>query len=242
VNGSLEVAVARGRITHLSSSPPISAKVLAGPTLLIVGSAAGLLEGDSVDIKVVLEPGCSLVVRTVAATLAHACWTGGETVLNAEVVAGEGARLAWLPEPLVAFAGCRHRSTARVDLADGAAAVWAETLALGRHGEAAGDVEVRLDVDRAGRPLLRDGLRSGPAAGAADGPAVLDGARHAGTVALLGLEAGDDDDGIVMALAGPGALARALATDAAALERRLGPARRAFLDRLSSPEAISNVA
>lgn len=241
MNGLLEVAVARDRVTHLSSSPPISAKVLAGPTLLIVGSAAGLLEGDSVDIKVVLEPGSSLVVRTVAATLAHACWTDGETMLNAEVVAGEGSRLAWLPEPLVAFAGCRHRSTARVDLAEGAAAVWAETVALGRHGEASGDVEVRLDVDLAGRPLMRDGLRAGPAAPGANGAAVLAGARHAGTVALLGLEAGGDDSN-VMALAGPGAVARALAADGAALERRLGPARRTFLDQLSFSEAISNVA
>jgi urease accessory protein len=240
----LQVRIVKDRVVQMSASPPISAKVLAGPTLLIVGSAAGLLEGDSVEVRVVLEPDSSLVVRTVAATLAHTCRSGGETVLDVDVDAGAGARLAWLPEPLVAHAGCRHRSTARLDLEAGAAAVWAESVALGRHGEEAGDVETRLDVDLGGRPLLRDGLRTGPTARCANGPAVLDSARHAGTVALLGLGAGceDERDGSVMALAGPGAVARALAADAATLERRLAPARRAFLDRLSSLEAISNVA
>jgi hypothetical protein len=47
---------------------------------------------------------------------------------------------------------------------------------------------------------------------------------------------------MVMPLAGPGAVARALAADGAELERRLAPPRAAFLDRLSAPEAISNVA
>jgi urease accessory protein len=149
----------------------------------------------------------------------------------------------WLPEPLVAHAGCRHRSTAHVDLHEGAAAVWAETLALGRHAETAGDVSVRVDVDLDGHPLLRDGLRAGPTVAGADGPAVLDGARHTGTVALLGRSMGPAvDQPMVMRLAGPGAVARALAADAAELERRLAPARAAFLDRLSAPEAISNVA
>jgi len=45
-----------------------------------------------------------------------------------------------------------------------------------------------------------------------------------------------------MDLAGPGALARALADDAATVERRVAPARRLFLSRLTSPEEFSNVA
>jgi urease accessory protein len=163
-------------------------------------------------------------------------------VFEVEMEAGRGARLAWLPEPLVAHAGCRHRSMARLDLAAGATAVWTESVALGRHGEPAGDVELRLDVELAGRPLLRDGLRAGPSAAGAGGPAMLAGARHVGTVALLGRDgAGDGDEPAVMALAGPGALARALAPDGVALEQRLAPLRRAFLHRLFS-EDLSHVA
>jgi urease accessory protein UreH len=161
-----------------------------------------------------------------------------------------------LPEPLVAHERCRHRSTARVSLAAGAAAVWTETVSLGRFGETAGDVELRLDVELDRVPLLRDGLRAGPSAKGAAGPAVLASARHIGTVTLLGRPAilgtemrGNDafpcqesEGAAVMHLAGPGALARALTQDAATLERRLAPARRLFLDRLTSPEEFSDVA
>jgi urease accessory protein len=241
VNGRVEATVTGERVTHLSCSPPLAAKVLPGPTLLLVGSAAGLLEGDRCDVRLRLGRGSRMTVRTVAATLAHACPTGGSTAFDVEIDLGAGARLTWSPEPLVAHAGCRHRSTARVSLAAGAAAMWSETLSLGRSGEEAGDVEVRLDVELDRVPLLRDGLRAGPSAAGWAGPAVLAGARHLGTVALLGTRLTTDDPN-VMDLAGPGALARALADDAVVLERRLAPVRRLFLDRLTSPEEFSNVA
>ena len=241
MKGRVEATVTGERVTYLSCAPPLAAKALPGPTLLLVGSAAGLLEGDRCTIRLRLGRGARLTVRTVAATLAHACPAGGSTAFDVEVDAGAGARLAWLPEPLVAHERCRHRSTARVSLAAGAAAVWTETVSLGRFGETAGDVELRLDVELNHTPLLRDGLRAGPSAPGSAGPAVLAGGRHVGTVALLGARtAGADPD--VMALAGPGALARALADDAATLERRLAPVRRVFLDRLASSEEFSNVA
>jgi urease accessory protein len=225
------------RVTHLASTPPLSAKVLAGPTLLIVGSAAGLLEGDHVEITLHVDPGSTLTVRTVAATLAHACNGEGATTMHVRAELGTDARLAWLPEPLVAHAGCRHRSTAWLDLDQGAAAVWSEAVTLGRHDEDAGDVELRFDAELDGRPLLRDGFTNRAAAG----PAVLDGARHLGTIALLGARPANDIER-VMDLAGPGALARACTADAAALERDLASARRAFLHQLFAPEEHRNVA
>jgi urease accessory protein len=237
VRGTLNVRVSGGRVSHLAYTPPLSAKVLAGPTLLVVGSAAGLLEDDHVEINVRLDGGSTLVVRTVAATLAHACSDGGTTEMNVRAEVGSDARLAWLPEPLVAHAGCRHRSTASLDLDVGAAAVWSEAVTLGRHREEAGRVELRFDAELDGRPLLRDGFTSRGAAG----PAVLDGARHLGTVALLGTTPTAQVEH-VMDLAGPGALARACALDAAALEHDLAPARRAFLDQLFPPEEHRNVA
>jgi urease accessory protein len=239
VRGLVQATVAGRRVVSLRTAPPISAKVLAGPTLLLVGSAAGLLEGDQIEIELSLEPGAQLVVRTVAATLAHACPGGGTTTFDVKVDAAQGASLAWLPQPLVAFAGCRHRSSARVRMQGDAAVVWAESLALGRHEEPSGDVEVRLDVELDGRPLLRDAVRAGPADKAAAGPAVLAGARHVGSVALLGRRYTLDDPA-VMQLAGPGTLSRALAGDAASLERQLAPVRQAFIDRLT--EELSHVA
>jgi urease accessory protein len=235
----LDVAVDGDRVVGLSASPPLAAKVLAGihgPELLLVGAAASLVEGDELAVSLRLGPGARLTVRTAAATLAHPCPGAGSTTFDVHADLGPGASLAWLPEPLVACAGCRHGGRARVRLAAGAAAVWSETLVLGRWGERPGDVAVRLDVDLAGTPLLRDGLRAGPSAPAWDGPAVLDGTRHLGSVALLGLRprAGPVQRRTVLALAGEGALVRAAGSDAASVERRLAPWRSAFVADLAT--------
>jgi hypothetical protein len=60
-----------------------------------------------------------------------------------------------------------------------------------------------------------------------------------GSVALLGRRYTLDDPA-VMQLAGAGTLSRALAGDAASLERQLAPVRQAFIDRLT--EELSHVA
>lgn len=233
----LEVTVEGTRVVRLAATPPLAAKVLdgpVGPELLLVGAAASLLEGDRLRVTLRLGPGATLTVRTAAATVAHPCPGGGATAFDVDAVLGPGARLAWLPEPLVACAGCHHTGRSQVRLHRGAVAVWSEAVALGRTGEQPGDVSLRLDVEVEGVPLLRDGLRAGPSAPGWDGPAVLAGARHTGTVALLGAFAGPGPSGAVapqgtVALAGPGALVRAVGRDGADVERALAAARLAFV-------------
>ena len=242
VIAALEVVVEGARVVRLSATPPLAAKVLdgpSGPELLLVGAAASLLEGDRLSVRLRLGAGATLTVRAAAATIAHPCPGGGATAFDVEAVVGHGARLAWLPEPLVACAGCRHAGRSRLRLDRGAVAVWCETVALGRTGEQPGDVALRLDVDLEGVPLLREGLRAGPSAPGWDGPAVLAGARHAGTVALLGpadlpgMPSGDyGRSGGALRLAGPGAVVRAVGADGAGVERMLSAARHTFLAAL----------
>ena len=231
VNGGVTAVVEGHRVVVLETRPPVAAKILdapGGPELVLIGAAAGLLEGDAVTIDLRLGPGARLTVRTTAATLAHPCPGGGWTEVTVTAALAPGAVLAWLPEPLVACGGCSHRSRSTVDLGEGAAAVWYEACALGRSGERAGAVQLRLDVTLAGRPLLRDGLRYPDGA---ETPAVLAGHRHTGSVHLLGRRA----SGPYLQLAGPGTTARAVAADAAGLERALGPARTAFLSITARP-------
>jgi urease accessory protein len=225
VNGRVTAVVEGDRVVVLESRPPVAAKILttpAGPELILVGAAAGLLEGDAVTVDLALGPGARLTVRTTAATLAHPCPDGGWTEQIVNAVLGPGAVLAWLPEPLVACGGCRHRSRSTIDLGQGATAVWSEACTLGRSGEKAGTVRLRVDATLQGAPLLRDGLRYPEGA---TSPAVLAGNRHTGSVHLFGRRA----DGPYLQLAGPGTTARAVAGDAAALERALAPARSHFL-------------
>lgn len=240
MNGSLHASVAvlggASRVVTLSASPPLAAKVLAGPNgpeLMVVGAAAGLLEGDTIRVEVDLAPGACLTVRSTAATLAHPCPGGGATATSADLRLGEGARLVWAPEPLVACARCHHTGTALVHLAPGAACVWYEALTLGRSGEEAGPVEVRLDAVLAGVPLLRDALRAGPPS--TPSPAVLGRHRHAGAVHLLGARPtrpAAPGEAPHLALAGPGSTVRAVADDAETLRQRLAPALCSFIDLL----------
>jgi urease accessory protein len=232
VNGRVRAVVEGHRVVLLETRPSVAAKILttpAGPELVLVGAAAGLLEDDTVSLDLRLGPGARLTVRTTAATLAHPCPDGGwtETIVNATL--GPGATLAWLPEPLVACAGCRHRSRSTIDLGEGAAAVWSEACTLGRTGERAGTVRLRLDATLGGTPLLRDGLTYPEGA---ETPAVLGRHRHTGSVHLLGRRA----SGPFLQLAGAGTTARAVAADAAGLERALAPARSLFLS-ITAPTA-----
>jgi hypothetical protein len=148
-----------------------------------------------------------------------------------------GARLEYLPEPVVASAGARHATIIRVTLAEGASLLLRDELLLGRHGETGGAARSVLNVDYAGRPLLRQSLEVSGADAVAMGPALLAGHRAVGTALWVdpadgqapdagaeqaqGAGAAADAAVAVMPLAGPGVLVTALADDAVALRRCL---------------------
>jgi urease accessory protein len=265
VIGEVEIEVVGRRVTTLRSTPPIAAKVLPGPLVVMLGSAAGLLEDDVVRISIRVGDGARLAVRTTAATLAHPCRNGGSTLSAVDIVLGRGAALAWLPEPLVACAGCHHESRARVRLAHGASCVWLESVGLGRHGETAGAVTLRFDAEMEGQPLLRDGMRW-PTGADADEAVAYGRARHLAALHLLGRRArrdvpaasdGPAGDGaagdraaVALDLAGPGCTVRAMAIDAHELARQLGPFQSSFLSAIGfdpvagvprQPEALVHV-
>lgn len=212
------------RLSVLRSEPPLSLR----PTpdaVYLVGSAAGPLGGDDVTLCVEVGEGAALTVRTVAASLALPGCGGrlSRVAVTARVAAG--ASLRWLPEPVVAAAGCDHRMESDVSLADGAALVWREELILGRAGEQPGACQSSLRVDVGRQPLLRHELHVG--ADRWSGPAVLGGARAVGTVVLGGpSHAGAigrvlGPRAAVLPLEGPGTLVSALADDAPALRALL---------------------
>jgi urease accessory protein len=145
----------------------------------------------------------------VAATVALPGRTADWSTLTVTVRLGPGTTLRWLPEPLIAAAGCRHISRAEIDLAPDARLLWRDELICGRHGEPPGDLRQELRVRHAGRPLLAHDLAVGPAAGGWAGPAVLGGARAAGSQLTVNLPHPEN----AMPLAGPGALLVTLADD-----------------------------
>jgi urease accessory protein len=178
----------RTRCTTLRSAPPISLRTTPD-ALYLVGSAAGPIGGDDVRLDVDLAAGADLDIRTVAAGLTYPSAHRHRSRFDVRATVAAGATLRWLPEPTVLVAGCDHRTTATIRLAEGATLVWRDEVVLGRHDEPSGSLLQRLRIDVGGRPLLRTDLALGPAWPGADGPAGAGAARAAGTLVMVGAAA-----------------------------------------------------
>ncbi|MFB4306287.1 urease accessory protein UreD [Actinomadura sp. GTD37] len=214
-------AAGRTRLATLRSDGPYALRATPDAVYL-VGAAAGPLGGDELHLDLDVAEGAALTVRSVASAVLLP--GDGESRTYVRAAVGRGALLDLAPEPAVATAGCRHRSAARFTLAGGATLRWREELVLGRHGEPPGRYTGRVDVTLDGGPLLRHELRLPDRVLHTSG-AVLGDARCTGSVLLVGPGLAKDAyaaDGLaVLPLAGPGVLVTALASDSAALRRRL---------------------
>jgi urease accessory protein len=197
----------------------------AGVTVHLVGGAAGPLRGDDLRLEVTVGAGAFLTVRSVAAQLALPGRSGlprSRLDIRAEVAAG--GTLHWLPEPLIAAAGCDHHTSTHVEVAGGGALLWRDDLVCGRHAEPSGDVRLTTTIRYAGATLYRHDLAVGPGANA-----FLAEARALGTlVAAPALPAGagvfpPSTQAAIMRLAGPGVLATVAAEDIRGVRRALDP-------------------
>jgi urease accessory protein len=199
-----------------------------GVTVHLVGGAAGPLAGDRLRLEIEVGPGARLDVRSVAASLALPGRPGEPpSRLDVHATVAEGAALRWLPEPLIAAAGCHHVVVTDVRVAAGGALVWRDDLVCGRHGEPSGEVRTDTTVGYGGAILYRHELAVGPGAPGWSGAAVLGGGRAVGSVVLAGAQlppAGlPGGDAAIMALAGPGMLATAVGADIRAVRAALDP-------------------
>ncbi|HEY5843895.1 MAG TPA: urease accessory protein UreD [Mycobacterium sp.] len=154
------VIVARpDRSPHIESSGGIAARLTERDTVHLVSTAATPLGGDSIHIRLVVEPGACLRLRTVAATVAlpgtattesHATWT--------LEVAGE---LDLDPQPTIVAAASRHFASTDLTLSDGGSLRLVERVQIGRTGERQGFWSGSLHADIDGTPLLRHRVELG---------------------------------------------------------------------------------
>lgn len=128
----------------------------------LVSAAATPLGGDSVNIRVVVEAGAVLRLRSAAATVAlpgansrtsHADW-------HIEV----GGRLDVDLEPTIVAADARHVSTVALVLRDDGRVRFRERVQIGRCNEREGFWSGSLWADRHARPLLRHRVELGAGA------------------------------------------------------------------------------
>jgi len=163
--------------------------------------SGGLCGGDRLTVKVCAGPGSGAQVSGQAPEKAYRS-LGATARIEADLAAGAGALLEWLPQEMIVFDGARVRRETSIRLSDGAAVLAGEMTVLGRHarGEAfcAGALHDGWRVfGPNGRLVWRDAFRlEGDApAGIAD-PARLAGARALATIVLAAPEAAAHLEGV----------------------------------------------
>ncbi|GAA1647016.1 urease accessory protein UreD [Catellatospora bangladeshensis] len=221
------------RLARLRGEPPLQLRHTpdgsGAATVHLIGSAAGPLGGDDLRIEIEVGAGAVLCVRTVAASIALPGRDGSRSRVSVTAAVAGGGELRWLPEQLVAAAGCHHLALSTVELAEGARLLWREELICGRHGEQPGDAVISTSVNYGGAPLLRQSLTVGPATPGWDGPAVLGGSRATGSLLHVDPAAAPGGPEVLgptavrLPLSGPATLVSATADDAHRL--------RGFLER-----------
>ncbi|MCO7222390.1 urease accessory protein UreD [Klenkia sp. PcliD-1-E] len=137
-----------------------------GPsTVHLVATAFGPLGGDDAEIRLVVEVGARLAVRTVAAAVVLPA--RGESPPSVQRVRAEvGGTLDLRAEPTVVTRGAHHRALLHAQLDDGAQLTATEQVQLGRVGEEPGRWTGTTRVERGGVPLLHTTVGLGPGAAA----------------------------------------------------------------------------
>jgi len=149
----------RDRLPRIECGGAVAARRTEPDTVHLVSAAATPLGGDAIHIRVVVEPGARLRLRTAAATVAlpgsatlesHAFWT--------LEVAGD---LDVDPQPTVVAAPSRHFTATRLELGDAGRIRLRERIQIGRSDERHGFWSGSLHADVNSSPLLRHRIELG---------------------------------------------------------------------------------
>ncbi len=135
--------------------------------VVILNVAGGVVGGDTLDQRITAEPGAAVRVLTAGATRLYR--VAGPVPARATTVlrVAAGARLEYLPDEIIPYAGALYESRMELELEPGAHAIVTEVVGPGRlhRGElfAYRRLTLRVRADQAGVPLLRDTLTLDPA-------------------------------------------------------------------------------
>ena len=154
------------RLPRIECRGGIAARTTLADTVHLISAAATPLGGDTIAIRVIVEAGARLSLRSAAATIAlpsadtpisHAC-------VDLEVAGYLDVDL----EPTVVAGGAAHWSTVAATI-DGAGTLrLRERVQIGRSDERTGFWSGSLHVDAKGQPLLRHRVEVGSGAVADD--------------------------------------------------------------------------
>ncbi|MGB3485238.1 MAG: urease accessory protein UreD [Mycobacterium sp.] len=154
------VIVARAhRLPRIECRGGLAARITETDTVHLVSAAATPLGGDTISIRVVVEPEARLRLRSVAAAVVLPAV--GELTSHAALHLEVAGYLDVDLEPTIVAADARHLSTVDVQLDGSSALRLRERVQLGRSGEHQGFWSGALHADAAGLPLLRHRVELG---------------------------------------------------------------------------------
>jgi len=150
------------RLPRIECRGGLAARVTLADTVHLLSAAATPLGGDTISIRVVVEPGARLHVRSAAATMVMpgAGARMSRAALHLEVAGHLDVDL----EPTVVAADAIHESSVRVAIDEAGALRLRERVQIGRSYEDQGFWTGALHVDVKGQPLLRHRIELGAGA------------------------------------------------------------------------------
>jgi len=162
--------------------PMLLASDEAGARVCLVPEGALLLSGDAVSLHIAVGAGARLELLEPAGTVAYTMH-GGSASWDVTIDLAPAASLVWAGEPFVVSAGADVTRNTTVRMGWDAMLAMRETLVLGRHDEAPGQIRQQLTATgQNGTPMLSESLDMGPESS----PLLLGGARVMGSVLTLG--------------------------------------------------------
>ncbi|RZD82431.1 urease accessory protein UreD [Streptomyces albidoflavus] len=183
-------------------SPPDRVRVA------LVSTRAGLLAGDTLDLRITVGAGARLELVEPSGLVAYD-HRGGASRWQARVEIAEGGELLWSGAPFVIASGARVERLTEVEVAAGGRMLWRDLLVLGRSGERGGAVRALTRARHEGAELLVEDLDLlDPEQ--RELPGVLGPHRVIGSVTSLGVRPPGAGHPSRMELAGPGAQVRLL--------------------------------
>ncbi len=159
--------------------------------VVILNVAGGVVGGDTLDQRIAAEAGAAVRVLTAGATRLYR--VVGPVPARATTVlrVATGARLEYLPDEIIPYAGALYESRMELELEPGARAIVTEVVGPGRlhRGElfAYRRLTLRVCADQAGVPLLRETLTLDPALWASGRNLVFGPHTHIATLYAFGI-------------------------------------------------------
>ncbi|MGV0813026.1 urease accessory protein UreD [Mycolicibacterium boenickei] len=159
MHSDVVIVASPGRLPRIEAGGGLAGRRTEPDTVHLISTAATPLGGDTLKVRLVVEAGARLRIRTAAATMVLPGARTPQSAAQWEIeVAGE---LDLDPQPTVVAGGSAHHSTTRLRLTESARVRIRERVQIGRSGESEGFWSAALHADVESVPLLRHRIELG---------------------------------------------------------------------------------